>query len=516
MSSIAFSPNGNSLRWFAAHEGRLIWRDFTSLVTGGKPQRIALVSTIVLIFAGLMHWFVAHLMRRAFEAGIAMDKSTLVLVSGLLAMLFLLMFSQAIESVTRAYYARSDMDLILSSPAASQRLFQVRTSVLAIQTITFSLLIAAPLINVLAYKDGPSWLFAYIVLIALGGIATGLALLMTLLLFRTVGTARTRLIAQIISAFVGAGFIIALQGAAVLYGEKFSRISILQSEKTIGLMPPVESWLWFPAKAAMGEIGSVILLLLIGMLFLSVIISYSARRFGADVLATAGLVHKRTQSTPFKGFGNNSNVRAVLRRKEWQLLKRDPWLMSQSLQQLLYLITPGLLLWVNYGIGHGVYYVVIPVVVMASGQLAGGLSWVTISGEDAHELIDTGPISTGTILRAKVEAVVAIIAIVVAPFMLAMILLSTRAAVCLAIGVFLATLCSVTIQLWFRSQANRSMFRRRQVSSKAATITEALVSVLWAVGSALMFYHGLLIIPSIVLVALAMGVVWYIRPRREV
>ena len=515
MSTASFAPNGNSLRWFAAHEGRLIWRDFVSLITGGKPHRVIIAGTVVAIFAALMHWFVAHLMRRAFEAGIVMDKQSLVLVSGFLGMLFLLMLSQAIESVTRAYYARSDLDLILSSPAASQRLFQVRTSVLAFQTIVLSLLIASPLINVLAYKDGGHWLLAYIVLIALGGIATGIALLTTLLLFRTVGTAKTRLIAQIVSAFVGAGFIIALQGAAVLYGEKFSRISILQSEKTIALAPGVDSWLWFPARAAMGEAGSVLLLVMMSVLFLAFIVSYSARRFGEDVLATSGLSHREKSVGTFTGFASGNSIRAVLRRKEWKLLKRDPWLMSQSLQQLLYLITPGLLLWVNYGQGHGIHYVVVPVVVMAAGQLAGGLSWITISGEDAHELIDTAPVSQRTILRAKIEAVVTVIAIVITPFLIAMAFHSLRAAVCLAIGTFLATASSVTIQLWFRSQANRSLFRRRQVSSKAATISEALVAVLWAVGSALMIYHGLLIIPSLVVVALVMGVAWFIRPRRQ-
>ena len=50
------------------------------------------------------------------KAGIAPDKPTLVLVTGTGFLFWTVMLSQALESVTRAYYARSDLDLILSFP----------------------------------------------------------------------------------------------------------------------------------------------------------------------------------------------------------------------------------------------------------------------------------------------------------------------------------------------------------------------------------------------------------------
>src|SRR4030095_13574360 len=83
---------------------------------------------------------------------------------------------------------------------------------------------------------------------------------------------------------------------------------------------------------------------------------------------------------------------AALRRKEWTLLRRDPWLLSQTLMQILYLVPPALFLWISYGQTAGTYVVVIPVIVMAAGQLAGGLSWLAISGEDAHDLVVTAPV----------------------------------------------------------------------------------------------------------------------------
>ena len=63
MSGSAFASNSNSLRWYAAHEARLIWRDFASLVTGGKPRRIIMVGCIIAAFAIGMHMSVVHLLR---------------------------------------------------------------------------------------------------------------------------------------------------------------------------------------------------------------------------------------------------------------------------------------------------------------------------------------------------------------------------------------------------------------------------------------------------------------------
>jgi ABC-2 type transport system permease protein len=41
------------------------------------------------------------------------------------------------------------------------------------------------------------------------------------------------------------------------------------------------------------------------------------------------------------------------------------------------------------------------------------------------------------------------------------------------------------IQLWFRAQAKRSRFRRRQTSSRVATFAEAFSSITWAATAAL-------------------------------
>ena len=69
--------------------------------------------------------------------------------------------------------------------------------------------------------------------------------------------------------------------------------------------------------------------------------------------------------------------------------------------QILYLVPPALFLWISYGQTAGTYVVVIPVLVMAAGQLAGGLAWLAISGEDAHDLVVTAPVSPRAVLHGQ-------------------------------------------------------------------------------------------------------------------
>ena len=60
-----------------------------------------------------------------------------------------LMVSQAMESTTRAFYARSDLDLILVSPAPAEKIFAVRISTVALSMAMMALPLAAPFIDVL-------------------------------------------------------------------------------------------------------------------------------------------------------------------------------------------------------------------------------------------------------------------------------------------------------------------------------------------------------------------------------
>ena len=171
--------------------------------------------------------------------------------------------------------------------------------------------------------------------------------------------------------------------------------------------------------------------------------------------------------------------------KEFRLLRRDPWLVSQTLMQLLYLVPPALMLWRSFADSSSAIVLISPVIVMAAGQLAGGLAWLAISGEDAADLVATAPLPMSSVIRAKIEVVLIVIAVVFAPLIVPLALASPMLAGITAVGVLLAATSATAIQLWFRVQARRSQFRRRQTSSRLATFAEAFASIGWAATAAL-------------------------------
>ena len=236
-----------------------------------------------------------------------------------------------------------------------------------------------------------------------------------------------------------------------------------------------------------------------------------APRFADCAIAAAGTTMSR-EGRPVAGFRRASPM-TMLRRKEWALLRRDPWLMSQTLMQMLYLLPPAFLLWRSFEDSRTNVVLLVPVLVMAAGQLAGGLAWLAISGEDAPDLIATAPLTSHQVTRAKIEAVIGCIALVFAPFLLALALLDAYAAIVATLGIAAAAATATAIQLDFRGQAKRSQFRRRQTSSRVATFAEAFSSISWAAAAAFAAAGtGIAVVPAIVAVAILFGV-RLVRPR---
>src|SRR5205814_2316248 len=134
------------------------------------------------------------------------------------------------------------------------------------------------------------------------------------------------------------------------------------------------------------------------------------------VSSTSMAVRRGSRITAFRG----GSRQQALRWKEFLLLRRDPWLVSQSLMQLLYLVPPALMLWRSFSDSSAATILIAPVIVMAAGQLAGGLAWLTISGEDAADLVATAPMPPSRVIRAKVEVVLITIGTIFAPLLAAL------------------------------------------------------------------------------------------------
>ncbi len=503
-----------ALTWFARHEIRLAWREWLAMMTAGRRRRKRAAIVGVLILAGIMHLPAYAIVGRYADLQAPLDKAALIVITATIFLAWALMLSQAIESVTRVFYARADLDLIMSSPVTLTNIFSVRLGAIALQVTTMALLFSLPFVDVLLFGGGVRWLAALGVVIAIGLSAAAVAIAATIMLFRAIGPARTRLVAQILAAVIGAGFVIALQVAAILSYGTLSRFAVLTSDAVSALAPDTDSPLWWPARAALGDGEALALLLAFGFLLLGAVMAGFSARFADTAIRASSIavpVHHGLRTRTFR----SASRQQALRRKEFMLLRRDPWLMSQSLMQLLYLVPPALLLWRSFSDSSAAIVLITPVVVMAAGQLAGGLAWLTISGEDAPDLVATAPLPPSSVIRAKIEVVLLAIGGLFAPLIVPLSFASPLQAAVTAAGVAVAAASATAIQLWFRVQARRSQFRRRQTSSRLATFAEAFSSIGWAGTAALaLAIPAAALITGLMTMAI-MAAAWKLSPRRE-
>src|SRR4029078_10021331 len=119
------------------------------MMTSGRRGRERIVAVAVAIFLAFAHLFAWYFVGRYVNVGTEPDKPALVVITGGVLLSWSLLMSQAMESVTRAFYARSDFDLLLSSPTAARKIFAVRIGAMALGVVVMSALLGAPLINVL-------------------------------------------------------------------------------------------------------------------------------------------------------------------------------------------------------------------------------------------------------------------------------------------------------------------------------------------------------------------------------
>ena len=504
--------SSTTLAAFARHDIRLAWREGLAMMTAGRPGRARNVLIALLIFAALLHLPAYGVIGRFADLGPDADRSALIVIGGSVLLAWLLMLSQAIESVTRVFYARADLDLIMSSPVPLARVFSVRMAAIALTVTAMALLFSAPVIDVLVYNGGARWLLAFGVVAAVGISAAAVAIAFTVVLFRLIGPGRTRFVAQIFSVVIGAGFVIGLQVAAILSTGTLSRFALLTSDAAAGFAPGPDSIAWWPVRAILGDGTSLLALLSVSLILLGGVMALVAPGVGHVVVSAANATLPSQRVAPARRFRGASRQRA-LRAKEFLLLRRDPWLVSQSLMQLLYLLPPALMLWRSFSDSSMALVLITPVIVMAAGQLAGGLAWLTISGEDAPDLVATAPLHASAVTRARIEVVLIVIAGAVGPLLVALAYLSPIQAAVTTLGCALGATSATAIQLWFRVQARRSQFRRRQTSSRLATFAEAFSSIGWAATAALALSIPVLAIVTGLLTAGILGATWMLSPR---
>ena len=480
----------SSTPWLLAHEIRLARRGLTA--RPGMRWRAPILLAVFLI-GGLVVGVPAGLAIRKF--GFNSTPLTSAIAALAVGAVFTLMLSQSLAAATETLYARGDLDLLFSSPAPPGRVLFAKCAGIAANAFVGFALLVTPFVLPVAFIARPAWLAVYGVLASLAFLAASVGLLVAIALFRTIGPRRTRIVSQLLAVFIGASIFLVAQSRNLVGRNRFDQwLGVLSGAGRVADRGPM-SW---AAEALQGDVVVLAPLVLSALVVFGAVTLRVGRCFASDAAAASGAavgVASRLR-------GEGAFVAGVFRatfRKELRLLRRDIPLLAQVLLRVIYLLPLTLILLRSAG-GHGAMRLPVGVgaVVFMCGQVAGSLAWLTVSAEDAPDLIGCAPASAAAIRRAKLCAALAPLAALMTIPIITLIALSPLAGLAAAAGCVAAALGSALIGFALQKPAKRSAFRRRGAGSLTAALAE------FSAGAVIAAVSGFAVVwPALVLVPLA-------------
>jgi ABC-2 type transport system permease protein len=506
---MTLTPKPGSFRWLLAHDLRLSWRRFQGMFGKLRPRTVALIVVCALVSFHALAWSFAATLVDINTEGEAGRLFYPALAAGVLFVLPWLV-SQSLSGATRALYSRGDLDLLLASPLPAHHVLGARAIAIAVEAVASVSIFILPLSNMLALTHGVHWLALYPALAAAGLFATGIGILITLGLFKLVGPRRTRVLSQVLATLVGASFVLGLQVLNVLpHGTREAVVAAIDRSQP-GTVFDRNSALWVPVRAAAGDGSSLLIWITVSVVLFVATVIFSGRLFASSVVLSAGessVSSSRTQRNRAIRF-RHSRAHA-LRMKEWRLVARDPWLISQILLQVVYTLPVSVIVWRALGTQSAIAVSVAPAIVVIASQISASLAWLTISSEDAPDFLASAPVTRREVERRKLEAIALPLALFLALPLIGLAIFSPVAALWTVLFAFCAALSTALLNLWHPMPGRRTMVMRRHSQSKIVGMIEHLLSLLWAVAMVLaVLGTAFVVVP----VLLALMVLWINRP----
>lgn len=494
---IRIGPTPGSFLWLVAHDTCLNWRRFAGMLgeAGKVPPHV--IAAVAIVISHVLAWPVAKALL-PFADEFARSGADVRALAGILLALLSWMIAQSLFGAMRTLYDRGDLDLLMGSPLPSARIFAAKATAIATSTAGSIAVLVLPLANMSALLGRPHWLAIYPVLGALALIATSIAILVAIGLFFLVGARRARVVMQLTGAAIGGGFVLGAQVVLLLPGSLQDRVvawfSGLIADGSGSLLASAIS---VPMRALLGHGSAIAGLLAVSLALFAAAVVLLAERFARASLAASGQASAKVGLRPSRGVRFRTNPGPALRRKEWRLLLRDPGLFAQVSLQVIYTL-PMVIVLVKSGTVPAIVAIAPSVVVIVS-QVAASLAWITVSGEDAPELIASAPVQSAAVDAAKLSAIaVPVAALLVLPVaMLA--LISPFAAVLTAVLGVGACLSTALLNIWHPMPGNRRGMLRRHSQSKLLALIEHIIALLWAVAVVLALMDSWVFIAAVIL-----------------
>jgi ABC-2 type transport system permease protein len=466
---------------FVLHDLRLSARSLASMFGSVSLRRLGALIALLFVAFHVAAYPVAGWLIGIEDGPDGLARIPAILVSGA-ALIIPWIVGQSMADFTRTLFGRSDLELILASPVDAHSLLAARALSIAVGAVATVGLLLAPLADVAALRGHPHWLALYPALLAAGLMGTGLGVVVAMGLFLAAGPRRARLFGQIAATAVGASAVLGAQVVAML--PEGMRASIVAA-----FAPPAngsgvgQSLFWTPVRAAAGDPQAVLIWIAFGAVVFVLACVLFGERFARAAIASAGSpAHAGVAARGTSRFGASAST--VLRIKERRVIWRDPWLMSQLLLQAAYTTPLAVILWRSGGPTGTVGVAFTPALVVIAAQLAGALSWIALSAEDAPDFLTTAPVSRAVVERAKIAAIGQPIALILSLPLAALAFASPWAGFCALLFGAGAIASSALVNLWRQAPSRRGLVLRRHAQSKLVGMMEHLVSILWAVATA--------------------------------
>ena len=491
-----------SLPWLLRHELRLAWR-------GTRTRRVWVQVAIFGAIWIACHFWVWGIL--ALAARLAELPPTLFVQFGVAAwFIFTLMLAQAINRSVAALFERGDLDLVLASPLPPRNVFVARGLGVAIAAVALYAWLITPFANVGAITGQAQLLAIYPALAALALLAAATGIALTLVLVRVLGARRSRTVAQLLGAFVGAAIFLGLQFNNLVSPERAARWRAALDRGGDGTPLDRDALVWLPLNAMLGQPTALLVLTTIGVAAFAAVVTRLAHRFVAGTQeSTTTPLRRRTAAAPRRfreGLWGNVLV------KEWKLIGRDPQLIANTLLQSLYML-PIALAWIH---DESPQIALAPTMVLLAAMLASGLVWLTVAAEDAPELLASAPVERGALRRVKLVAGLAPVWLIVLPLALFLAASSAAAAAIFTACALGATVSAGSIHLLLPRPGRRRDLRRRSQGNLLGSVLELMTATAWpALTWCLLSAPVFAPLPALAALAAPVLAAWLGRERRR-
>lgn len=485
-----------------SHELRLAFR---TRKDGQRGARMALLALLGAMLLGV-GWMAASVLAKVEPS---LTPPVLLTMSAAIVFVSTLMIGHALIAATDAVYTRGDLDLLLSSPFSPWTVMTVRALAIAVQVATTYMVMISGVLISLAILGAWRWLAIGPALIGLALLMTGGGLVIAMALFATIGPRATRVAAQVIGALVGASIFLAFQSQQLVARENRADVMRNLLERIADIDIPAASPLFLPARAFLGDPQALTIWTGGAAIFFALAAFWFSGRFTADAAAVLALGPKRRAFTartkPIRG-----GVTLSLMRKEWRLIARDPVLLSQILLQLIYMAPLVFVLVRSSGDGEmhaGMFGLMAGAITAISASLGASLAWLTVSAEDAPDLVAAAPVERRAIERGKLLAAAAPVVLLAGIAAIAIARTDPFAGLWTILGATAATVSAGYVGIWHQEPGARKDFRRRPRASWTAQLGQGFVAMGWAsaAGLAAGGLAPLAIIPAIIALGLLLA-----------